>query len=206
MTILKAENITKSFGSHSVLKGASFELRRGEVVGIIGENGTGKTTLLKIVMGLLPATQGTVTADGVFGYCPQEITVFEALTMHENYRYFSGAYTSRDDRPADNFDETWLDLAERFRFAEYLRRPVAELSGGTKQKLNLALALIHAPDILILDEPYSGFDWETYQCFWDYTTEVRAGGKSVLIVSHLINDRGYFDRIYDLKNGVLKCV
>ena len=202
---LKAENITKSFGPHAVLSGASFELAGGEVVGIVGENGTGKTTLLKIVMGLLPATHGSISADGIVGYCPQEITVFESLTPHENFRYFARAYMSRDSH-AQDFDETWRDLTRRFRFEEYQHRLVSELSGGTKQKLNLALALIHSPDILILDEPYSGFDWETYECFWRYTSELREKGKSVLIVSHLINDRSYFDRIYDLKNGKLTCV
>jgi len=202
---LKAENITKSFGPHAVLKGASFELGNGEVVGIVGENGTGKTTLLKIVMGLLPATQGSISAYGTVGYCPQDITVFEALTPQENFRYFARAYKSRDAHIHD-FEGTWLDLTQRFRFEEYQHRLVSELSGGTKQKLNLALALIHSPDILILDEPYSGFDWETYECFWRYTSELREKGKSVLIVSHLINDRSYFDRIYDLKNGKLTCV
>ena len=202
---LKAENITKSFGPHAVLDGASFELGHAEVVGIVGENGTGKTTLLKIVMGLLPATHGSISADGIVGYCPQDITVFEALTPHENYRYFSRAYKSRDSHTHD-FDAAWLDLMRRFRFEEYQHRRVSDLSGGTKQKLNLALALIHSPDILILDEPYSGFDWETYECFWRYTSELRQQGKSVLIVSHLINDRSYFDRIYDLKNGKLTCV
>lgn len=202
---LKAENITKSFGSHTVLDGASFELGHAEVVGIVGENGTGKTTLLKIVMGLLPATHGSISADGIVGYCPQDITVFEALTPHENYRYFARAYKGRASHTHD-FDAAWLDLMRRFRFEEYQHRLVAELSGGTKQKLNLALALIHSPDILILDEPYSGFDWETYECFWRYTSELREKGKSVLIVSHLINDRSYFDRIYDLKNGRLTCV
>jgi ABC-2 type transport system ATP-binding protein len=200
--ILKADNITKSFGSHTVLNGASFELGRGEVVGIIGENGTGKTTLLKIVMGLLAPTSGAVTADGVFGYCPQEITIFESLTVRENYRYFATAYESRN---ATGCHDTWVKLVERFRIREQEHQLVSDLSGGTKQKLNLALALIHTPDILVLDEPYSGFDWETYLRFWEYTSELRAEGKSILIVSHLINDRGYFDRIYDLKNGVLEC-
>ena len=202
-TILRADGITKSFGRHTVLQGVSLEMHRGEIAGIIGENGTGKSTLLKILVGLLVPDSGSVVSDGLIGFCPQETVLFEALTVHENFQYFATAYGLSNEISA------WQDeknsLLEHFGFAEYETRLVSQLSGGTKQKLNLALALLHSPDILILDEPYSGFDWETYLRFWEYTDELRQHGKSVLIVSHLVNDRSKFDAIYDLKDGTLKC-
>lgn len=204
--ILQAERIAKSFGKHRVLNDVSLEMRRGEIAGIVGENGAGKSTLLKILMGLLAPGAGKVSVRVTIGYCPQEAIVFETLTVSENFQYFATAYGLRRNRAAGSWEDAKKDLLDYFHFGEYENRLVAELSGGTKQKLNLSLSLLHAPDILILDEPYSGFDWETYLRFWDYTEKLQAKGKSILIVSHLVNDRTKFDNLYALKEGYLECV
>ncbi|MGB7069586.1 MAG: ABC transporter ATP-binding protein [Pyrinomonadaceae bacterium] len=197
---LSADKISKSYGRHSVLNDVSFEMLPGEIIGIVGENGAGKSTLLKILVGLLLPSSGSVSADGLIGYCPQELAIFESMTVTENIRYFATAY---------GLSNGWVqradDLIHRFNFADHRDRPVASLSGGTKQKLNLTLGLLHAPRILILDEPYSGFDWETYLRFWEFAEIQRSIGNCTLIVSHLINDRAKFDRIYSLREGVLEC-
>ncbi|MBU1680021.1 MAG: ATP-binding cassette domain-containing protein, partial [Bacteroidetes bacterium] len=96
-------------------------------------------------------------------------------------------------------------LMKKFKFHQYEEVLVSNLSGGTKQKLNFSLSILHFPDILILDEPYSGFDWETYLNFWDFSKEQKDKGKSLLIVSHFVYDKQKFDKIYKLKNGVLEC-
>ena len=205
--ILKVQDIFKSFGRRSVLNGVSLLMRRGELSGIVGENGAGKSTLLKILVGLTVADSGNVTTNGRVGYCPQDSLVFETLTVKENFHYFASAY-GLEIKKEDGGD--WKKekdvLLEYFKFKQYENALVSTLSGGTKQKLNLSLALLHAPDMLILDEPFAGFDWETYLHFWELTEGLRSAGKSILIVSHFIYDREKFDRIYELKDGVIECV
>jgi ABC-type multidrug transport system ATPase subunit len=94
-------------------------------------------------------------------------------------------------------------LASRLAFAGQEGRRTAELSGGTRQKLNLALALVHDPQVLLLDEPYSGFDWETYLRFWELAAELRAAGRAVLVVSHLLHETARIDRALRLAEGRL---
>ncbi len=156
--ILQAENIVKSFGRKKVLRGLSFGMKAGSLNGIVGENGSGKSTLLKIIVGHWQADQGKVFIEGRLGYCPQEPLVFPQLTVQEHFQYFSSAYSLPKK---SSLLQTEL-LLEHFNFKQYRSDKVAELSGGTQQKLNLSLALLHQPQLLILDEPYNGFDWETY--------------------------------------------
>jgi ABC-type multidrug transport system ATPase subunit len=136
---------------------------------------------------------------GRLGYCPQETLVFDRLRVAENFRYFAAAYGIADWRAAMR---RWT---ARLRFAADERRPAAVLSGGTRQKLNLALALLHEPDLLLLDEPYAAFDWETYLRFWELADELRAARRGVLVVSHFVYDRERFDRVVELRDGVLRC-
>lgn len=168
----------------------------GEMVGVAGGNGAGKSTLLKILVGLLPADGGAVQLRAPIGYAPQAILLYGQLTVEEHFEYFSAA--RRMTRP---WAETGRELARRYRFEAWWREPVENLSEGTKQKLNLALALAHDPALLLLDEPYSGFDWETYLLFWEHAAELRRAGKSLLIVSHLFYDRTKFDRVLRLEHG-----
>lgn len=198
--VLDVRNVRKSFGRRAVLKDVSMRVRKGELLGVVGENGAGKSTLLKIVAGLLAPDAGEVTARATLGYCPQELALFEDLTVRENFLYFARAYGL-----ADAWEEGKDRLLERFGFRQYERLPVSQLSGGTRQKLNLSLALLHSPDILILDEPYAGFDWETYLHFWEYAGELRARGASILLTAHFVHDRSKFDRLFALKEGVLEC-
>ncbi len=98
-------------------------------------------------------------------------------------------------------DQAVADLLAELSFGRYRRYRVEELSGGTRQKLNLALALMHEPKLLLLDEPYSGFDWETYLRFWEMAERRRADGMGILIVSHFLSERDRLDRVYELKGG-----
>ena len=198
--ILKVENIAKSFGKKKVLKDISFSMDAGTLKGIVGENGSGKSTLLKIVVGQWPADKGEVAIEGKIGYCPQKPLVFSQLTVGENFQYFAGAYSLKKN--------TWLDqceyLLDYFNFKSYRKEKVAELSGGTQQKLNLSIALLHQPNLLVLDEPYNGFDWDTYLRFWELTEKMRKQGCAILVVTHFLNETARFDRIYHLKNGYLE--
>ncbi len=199
--LLKAEGIRKSFGRHEVLREVSFEIRPGQIMAIVGENGAGKSTLLKILVGLLSADAGAVQRRGTFGYCPQEPLVFDALTVSENIRYFATAYGLASEAAAAR-GQAWL---KALGFQQYTAVPVANLSGGTRQKLNLLVALLSAPDLLILDEPCAAFDWETYLRFWEEAAELRAQRRGILIVSHLIHDRTRVDLLHALAEGTLRC-
>jgi len=198
-TLLEARNLFKSFVGRPVLAGLDLSLSGAEIVGVGGENGTGKTTLLRILAGLLKPDAGERLTRGRLGYCPQEPLVFDRLTVSENLTFFAAAYGLRDGDPVAG------DLLRRFRFEAQAQQLVATVSGGTRQKLNLVLALLHDPDVLLLDEPYSGFDWESYLQFWDHARELRERGKALLVVSHLVHDRERYDRVLDLRGGRLQC-
>lgn len=204
--VLRIDRVARRFGKREVLRDISFDMQPGELVGIVGENGAGKSTLLKILVGLLPPTHGRVLIQGKLGYCPQEATVFNTLTVRENMSYFARAYGLRVNGNDDGYAERCAHLLARFEFTSYEHTLVGRLSGGTRQKLNLSLALLHTPTLLILDEPYAGFDWQTYLRFWEYAEELRSEGCSILIVSHLVYDRTRFDRLFELNDGYLRCV
>jgi len=185
--------------SVDVLDGAALEVRRGEVVGIMGENGSGKSTLMRILAGVLDADAGTVERSGAVGWCPQEPRLYDRLTVDETFRLFGRAYGMDGDEIGEARD--WLtDTLDFERFAD---RQVRHLSGGNEQKLNLSVALMHEPDLLLLDEPYTGFDWETFLAFWDLTEELRERGVGVAIISHIISERDRFDVVYELHDGHL---
>lgn len=204
--ILEVRGAAKSFGRRSIFRDVSFDLRPGEVVGITGENGSGKTTLLRIVVGLIRPDEGSVAVRGRLGYCPQDMAVFDTLTVRENFAFFAAAYGLGGSVRDGAWAAEMARLLDRFRFSSYEGAVVSTLSGGTRQKLNFCLSVLQGPDLLVLDEPYSGFDWETYLHFWEFAADLRRGGRSVLVVSHFVYDRGPFDRVYKLGPGGLACV
>ncbi len=195
---LTATGIGKSYGRRRILGRITLHAARGEIVCLVGENGSGKSTLLKILAGWLSPDRGTVARSGSIGYCPQEALVFNHLTVEENFRYFSAAY-GLPSRP-----EAGAALLDTFRFADCVRRRAGELSGGTRQKLNLSLALLADPALLLLDEPYAGFDWETYERFWEQALAYRRRGRTVIVVSHFIHRNAPVDRVLTLRAGELQ--
>jgi ABC-type multidrug transport system ATPase subunit len=205
--LLEVRGIRKAYGRRQVLRDVSFDVPRGRIVAVTGENGAGKTTLLRIIVGLLAPDAGVVRGAAPSGYCPQELAVFETLTVRENFCFFATAYGlaggGEGERPP--WIKTMDDLCARFRFAAYRNALVSTLSGGTKQKLNFCLSVLHDPRVLILDEPYAGFDWETYVRFWEFAEERKASGLSAVIVSHFVYDTSRFDTILELREGMLRC-
>ena len=195
--VLSVENLSKDWGRHHVFRDVSFSVRPKTMVGIVGENGSGKTTLLRILAGVVAPTHGSVRVAGRLGYCPQEVNLNEALTVRQHLDFFAAAYELPDVRYAES-------LVDRLDYRRYLDTPVVRLSGGTRQKLNLTVALMHRPAILLLDEPYQGFDWETYLRFWDLAAELKAEGSALVVISHLIFDQTRFDAIYRLGDGCLR--
>jgi ABC-type multidrug transport system ATPase subunit len=196
---LEARSLARAFRGRPVLRGASLAVAPGTVAAVVGENGSGKTTLLKILAGLLAPDAGDVRIAGRLGYCPQDADLFETLTIREHFRLFAGALGVR--RWQAELDR----LAGRLAFRAHAGALVRELSGGVRQKLNLSLALLGDPEVVLLDEPCAAFDWQTYLAFWELAGELRARGRAVLLVSHLVHDRERLDAIWELAEGVLRC-
>ena len=202
--LLEARGVVKSYKGglrrqpRRVLFDANIDLNPGEIVGLVGENGSGKSTFMKILVGSLDRDVGNVRRSGSIGYCPQEPLLYQRLTCDEHFELFGKAYGLHPLQMEKSRDSIYDVLG----FAEYRDTRVEELSGGTRAKLNLGLALLPDPEILLLDEPYSGFDWETYLRFWELAAERRDAGRSVLIISHFVVDEERFDRIVHLRDGV----
>ena len=180
-----------------ILQDINLEIAAGSQIGITGENGSGKTTLLKIIIGDIKPDSGQIRFEGSMGYCPQECTLFSQLTVRENIKYFATAYGLSEEI----YQARMVHLADYFGFEEYLNERISRLSGGTKQKVNLCVAMLHDPDILILDEPYLGFDWNTYSRFWEHMRKLVNQGKTILIVTHLLTNKDQFDQVYEIKNS-----
>lgn len=203
--VLTATGVEKSYrrdpwsprARSAVLTGANITLEHGEVVGLVGENGSGKSTLMRILVGDLRADAGIVTRSGPVGYCPQEPLVYPRLTCDEHFELFGRAYgmTSHHER------ESRAAIYDSLGFERFAATRADRLSGGTLAKLNLGLALLPDPALLLLDEPYAGFDWDTYLKFWDLVDDRRAAGRTVLIVSHFVVDEARFDRIVEIREG-----
>jgi ABC-2 type transport system ATP-binding protein len=196
---LKMTDVHYCFGKRKVLCGVDVEFPYGAVLGVVGENGAGKTTLLRILSGRLAPDRGSVSHTGVLGYCPQRIVVNERLTVRQHLRYFQVAHGLPDLGRA-------FEIMGILRLDPFLDQRAGALSGGVRQKLNLTLALMHDPSVVLLDEPYQGFDWGTYLQFWDLVEELRARGRCVLVVSHLAYDTARLSDVYQLSRGVLRQV
>ncbi|MER6289411.1 ABC transporter ATP-binding protein [Streptomyces sviceus] len=195
--VLRVRGVRKDYRQRPVLRGVSLDLLAGQLVGIVGENGSGKSTLLRILAGDLVADSGEVERAGRLGSCPQDTVLHQAFSVEQHLRFFQTAYGISSLTRA-------FELLERLNFSDYRHDRVAALSGGTRQKLNLVLALMHDPQVLLLDEPYQGFDWDTYLRFWDLATDLRDRGCAVLVVSHLAYDASRLDTLYRLEAGVLR--
>jgi len=168
--------------------------RAGEVTAVVGANGCGKSTLLRICAGLIRPSSGTVQRTRRVGFVPQDGGTDSWLTADEHFTLF-GAAAGLAPRRARSTGE---HLAARLAWRPARGQLTQHLSGGTRQKLNLVLGELHAPDLLLLDEPYQGFDQGTYLDFWQQVRAWRGAGKAVVVVTHLLHDLQHVDHVYDL--------
>jgi len=205
--VLSADGVEKTYSSWlpwepdvEVLTGASLELRAGEIVGVVGENGAGKSTLMQCLVGATEPDGGTVSRSDGVGWCPQDDRLYDRLTVDETFRLFGEAHGMTDEAVRDAADR----LTDRLDFQRFRDRRVDRLSGGNRRKLTLAVSLMHDPGVLLLDEPYTGFDWETYLSFWELAADLAADGTAIAVISHLVSERNRFDRILELRDGRLE--
>ena len=192
--VLRLRDVSARRGRHTVLSGINLTIHRGEVVAVVGANGAGKSTLLQLCAGLLRASGGSVERTPNFGYAPQLDSLAPLLTVDEHLRLFGAARGIRQGRSIS----TGRRLLTRLGWTARGDQTAGTLSGGTQQKLNVALAQLDAPDLLLLDEPYQGLDALAYEDLWALISAWRASGAGVLLVTHLLRDVDLVDRVVEL--------
>ena len=192
--VLRLSGVSARRGRRPVLRDISLTLRRGEIVAVVGANGAGKSTLLHVCAGLLPASSGAVERTARFGYAPQQGALAPLLTVDEHLRLFGAVGGTGRARSVS----TGHRLLSRLGWSPEGARPAGALSGGTQQKLNVALAQLDSPDLLLLDEPYQGFDALAYEDLWTLISSWRDSGAGVLLVTHLLRDVDLVDRVVEL--------
>ncbi|PRY24696.1 ATP-binding cassette domain-containing protein [Pseudosporangium ferrugineum] len=195
---LEATKIIKRYGRSTVLHGVDLRVHAGETVAIIGANGSGKSTLLRICAGLISPDSGHVRIRGTLGYCPQDGGTADFLTADEHFVLVgAGRGSSRTEARAQG-----RTAAAALDWPRPGTSGVArQLSGGTRQKLNLVLAGLGDPDVLLLDEPYQGFDNGSYLDFWQQVWRWRDAGKAVVVVTHRLGELDRADAVLDLTPG-----
>ncbi|WP_329103683.1 ATP-binding cassette domain-containing protein [Micromonospora sp. NBC_01699] len=191
---LEARGISKRYRRHRVLTGLDLTVRAGEIAAVVGANGSGKSTFLRICAGLASPDRGQVRVHGTIGYCPQSGGTNDFLVPEEHFVLVgAGRGLARDTaRSAGRRHAAGLDWDPTG------PTQARHLSGGTRQKLNLVLAGLGDPDVLLLDEPYQGFDRGTYLDFWHQLWDWRAAGKAIVVVTHLLNQLDRVDTVLDL--------
>ena len=192
--VLRLRDVSARRGRHTVLSGINLTIHRGEVVAVVGANGAGKSTLLQLCAGLLRTSGGSIERTPSFGYAPQLDSLAPLLTVDEHLRLFGAARGIRQGRSVS----TGHRLLTRLGWTARGDQTAGTLSGGTQQKLNVALAQLDAPDLLLLDEPYQGLDALAYEDLWALISAWRASGAGVLLVTHLLRDVDLVDRVVEL--------
>jgi ABC-2 type transport system ATP-binding protein len=177
---LAARSLTKRFGARTALSDVSFEVRRSEVVGIIGPNGAGKTTLLSILSGVLPPDEGDVTSvsDRPLGWVPQQPALYSKLSVAENLRLFARLEKLADPEAAVE------RMLEQTGLEDRADDEVSRLSGGNRQRVNIAIGLLCAPPVLLLDEPSASLDPRQRERLWQFIGGLLGGGTSVVFSTH----------------------
>ena len=201
MSAIKVENISKSFGKVKALDGISFEVERGELFGLIGPDGAGKTTLFRLLTTLLNPDEGQAEVDGFdivkdyhairerVGYMPGRFSLYQDLTVEENLDFFAALFGVKVE---DSYDI----VAPIYRQIEpFKRRRAGKLSGGMKQKLALSCALIHRPSVLFLDEPTTGVDAVSRSEFWDMLADLKHKGITILVSTPYMDEASRCDRV-----------
>ncbi len=207
---MRVENVRKSFAEMTAVEDLSFSLAAGEIVGLLGPNGAGKTTIISVICGLLPATAGRVfiaghdvaseplAAKSRLGYVPQDIALYDELSAREKLQFWGGMQGLRGGELKARVQE----LLQRVGLEQRAREPISRFSGGMKRRLNIAVALMHKPQLLLLDEPTVGIDPQARLAILELIREEAAGGRAVLYTTHHLEEAERLcDRILIIDHG-----
>lgn len=208
-TAVHIQKLDKNFGEVKALKSVSLKIETGQIFGLLGANGAGKTTLIRLLIGSTKPSSGHLTILGfdptkekrairkLIGYMPQSPALYEDLTPRENIHFFCQAHR------IENISQRVDDVIAFVGLSERAHDPVYKFSGGMKQRVSLACALVHQPKMLLLDEPTSGIDPKLREAFWEHFRELTSKGVTIIVSTHQMNEAMYCDRLAILHQGVL---
>jgi ABC-type multidrug transport system ATPase subunit/ABC-type multidrug transport system permease subunit len=199
--IIRARGLTKRFGDFTAVDALDFEVRAGSIFAFLGANGSGKSTTIRMLIGLLTPTDGAIEVDGIdvirtprrvrdhIGYMGQKVSLYQGLSLRENLDFYAGLYGLE----GDGLEHRWDELRERFDLASVEHEKASELPAGVRQRAGLALSTLHRPRVLFLDEPTAGVDLHNRLLFWNRIREEAASGVTVFVTTHFLEEVEYCD-------------
>lgn len=206
---IEVEELTKRFGDFTAVDQITFHVKKGEIFGFLGANGAGKTTAIKMLIGISLPTSGKASVAGYdvsndrekvkenIGYMSQKFSLYEDLTVRENIRFYGGIYGLSGKR----IKQKTAEIIERLALENYARKLVADLPLGWKQRLAFAVASVHDPQIIFMDEPTGGVDPSTRRQFWEMIYEAADSGVTIFVTTHYMDESEYCDRISIMVDG-----
>lgn len=212
--VISVRNLTKRFGDFTAVDSISFDVRRGEIFGFLGANGAGKTTAMRMLCGLSFPTSGSGTVAGYdvrhegesikrhIGYMSQRFSLYNDLTVWENMNLFAGIYQI----PKEETKTRATELLARLDFSSERDTLVGSLPLGWKQKLSLAIATIHRPEVVFLDEPTGGVDPVTRRQFWEMIYEAAYNGTTIFVTTHYMDEAEYCSRVSIMVDGEVRAL
>ncbi|MBR3118057.1 ABC transporter ATP-binding protein [Oceanobacillus profundus] len=209
---ISIQHVFKQFGKHEVLKDINLEIEEGEIFGLLGPSGAGKSTLIKELAGLDVPTSGenymfgermpTLKLMERIGYMAQADALYEELSANENLQFFASLYGLKGKKKKERINEV-MQLVD---LSDHLNKPVSNYSGGMKRRLSLAIALLHEPEMLILDEPTVGIDPVLRKSIWDAFYDLNRKGTTIIVTTHVMDEAEKCDRLGLMRDGELIAV
>lgn len=194
--VIIIEDLTKRFEDITAIDHLTLEVPKGELFGLLGPNGAGKTTTINVLCGILAPTSGKVMVGGynvfteprkvksLIGVCPQDTAVYDYLTGRENIEFFGHLY----NLPQETLARNSADLLQKMELTDHQNRRVSKYSGGMRRRINLAMALVHSPEIAFLDEPTVAMDPQSRHAVWDFIREQKSQGKTIILTTHYMEE------------------